>query len=65
MWLTEWWRRRMQSDLEKAKQEKELSQRRLEEAEVQVIIPLSALREENHITDLVQRAFKKRPKEER
>jgi len=65
MWLTEWWRRRMQSDLEKAKQEKELLQRRLEEAEVQVIIPLSALREENHITDLVQRAFKKRPKEER
>ena len=55
----------MQSDLEKAKQEKELLQRRLEEAEVQVIIPLSALREENHITDLVQRAFKKRPKEER
>ena len=67
MWsFKEWWRRRrMKRDLEDARQERALSQRRLEETQVQVIVPLSALREENHITKLIQDSFKKRPKEER
>ena len=48
------------SGLEQARQERELSQRRLKEAEIQVIVPLSALRQENHITDLVRKAFQRR-----
>jgi hypothetical protein len=65
MWsIREWWRSRdMKSDLEEARQERELSQRRLDEAKIQVIVPLSALREENHITELVRKAFQRRPNE--
>jgi len=65
MWsIKGWWRRRMtKSGLEQARQERELSQRRLDEAEIQVIVPLSALRQENHITDLVRKAFQRRTDE--
>jgi hypothetical protein len=67
MWrFKEMWRsRRMKSDLERARQERVLSQRRFEEAQVQVIVPLSALREENHITDLIRESFQKRSKEDK
>ena len=67
MWsFKKWWRSGVsKSDVEDARRERELSQRRLEEAQIQVIVPLSALREENHITELVRGAFQKRPKEER
>jgi hypothetical protein len=59
-----WRSRRMKSDLEQARHERELSQQRLDEAKIQVIVPLSALRQDNHVTDLVRKAFQRRPDEE-
>ena len=59
-----WRSRRMKSGLEQARHERELSQQRLDEAKIQVIVPLSALRQDNHVTDLVRKAFQRRPDEE-
>jgi len=59
-----WRSRRMKSGLEQAHHERELSQQRLDEAKIQVIVPLSALRQDNHVTDLVRKAFQRRTDEE-
>jgi hypothetical protein len=49
----------------KAEAEKHLSRQRLAAANSAVIVPLSKLREENHITELVSRGVRKRLDEER
>jgi hypothetical protein len=46
-------------DVDAARHERELSEQRLEDAQVAVIIPLRELREENHIMDLVSRRVRK------
>lgn len=59
-----WQARSSRHDVERARAERELSQQRLDDAQVAVIIPLRELRAENHIQDLVQRTFQRRPKED-
>jgi hypothetical protein len=51
---------RRQHDLEAARREREISQQRLDDTHVAVIIPLRELRAENHITSLIQDAIRKR-----
>jgi hypothetical protein len=46
-------------EVEEARRERQLSERRLDETQVQLIVPLSALRRENHITELVQNRLRK------
>lgn len=61
MWsVRKWLMRRESSDLEEARRERELSERRYAETQVTVTIPLSEMRDQNHIIETVAQAIRRR-----
>lgn len=66
--IFEWYqenKKKRAQDLETARREREISQKRLDEAHVAVIVPLRELRAANHITSLIQEAIKKHQEQDK